>query len=144
MIRCGSSQEVTWVATGEKSPVLCRLDDSHTGDHQGRVDGSGMMLSWPRIPTVPLIVKLEGAAPALPPNPVNAACVIKVNADQSEQWTTEPGDPIRDIQVAAERMRRAHIAGPQRMSPVERSEYYRIGSLLAAAVKRLPPLEPDE
>lgn len=81
MIRCGSSTEVTWVATGEKSPVHCRLDDSHTCDHEGRIDYAGMMISWPRVPTVPMVFRIEGAAPPpAPPNPLNAACIIRSGA----------------------------------------------------------------
>jgi hypothetical protein len=77
VIRCGSSTEVTWVATGEKTPVHCRLDDSHTCDHEGHLNG-GMLLTWPRISTVPMVIKIEGfAPPPAPPNPLNAACVIK-------------------------------------------------------------------
>jgi hypothetical protein len=78
MILCGSRTEVKWVSTGETTHVYCRLSDDHTGDHEGRVDYAGLLFTWPRDPT-PLVIRIDGPAPPAdcPPNPLNAACVIK-------------------------------------------------------------------
>lgn len=56
MTRCSSSTEVTLTAGGERVPVLCRLDDSHTHDHEGYF--GGMLLHWPLLPTAPLVFKV--------------------------------------------------------------------------------------
>ena len=146
-VLCGSRTEVTWVKTGTKTNVYCRLDDSHVGDHEGRIDYAGALLSWPRDPT-PIVIQI--AADSVPPldcpaNPPNAACVIKVNPlPVTTPWATKPSSILEDLQAGVEKANRLHRAGPQKMDPVSRAEYDRIGALLSAAASRLPPLEPDE
>jgi hypothetical protein len=152
MIRCGSSTEVTLLSSGEKVPVLCRLDDSHTCDHEGRFDG-GMLLHWPRLPTSPLVITINAESipiVVLQPRPTNAACVIGVGDDPyvaprimvGGSWESKPSNPVDDIKAAAEQIRREHIAGPRPRHPTEQARYKEIGRRLSEYAARLPPPDP--
>lgn len=152
MIRCGSSTEVTLVSNGEKVPALCRLDDSHICDHEGRFSG-GMLLHWPRLPTAPLVIRINAEAVpilVLAPRATNAACVIGVGDEPymaprimiGGEWSTRPSNPVDDIKAAAEQMRRVHLAGPQRKSAAEQAHHDRLRDKLLAVVARLPNPEP--
>ena len=86
---CGSRTDVKWVANGETTHVYCRLSDAHPGNHEGCIDYSGALLTWPRNPA-PMVISLDGPAPPpAPSNPTNAACVIKVRPDQDNPLRLE-------------------------------------------------------